>query len=127
MDDATIAALLNRLGKQTAKGNSWSKTRVRTLRASHGIAAYRKGEREERGELVLAEVAERFQVDPFHVRRLILSGTLPARQACKGAPWIISQEAIDAPDIRAILSRKASPKLDPQQQSIDFQASVPAS
>ena len=121
IDDATIAALLNRLGKQTAKGNSWSKMRVRALRASHGIAAYRKGEREKRGELVLAEVAERFQVDPFHVRRLIRSGTLAARQACKGAPWIISQETIDAPDIRAILSRKASPKLDPQQQSFDFQ------
>ena len=121
IDDATIAALLNRLGKQTAKGNSWSKTRVRTLRASHGIAAYRRGEREERGELVLTEVAERFQVDPFHVRRLIQSGTLPARQACKGAPWIIAQEAIDAPDIRAILSQKASSELDPRQQSFDFQ------
>ena len=121
LNDAAIAALLNRLGKQTAKGNSWNKTRVRMLRASHGIAVYRRGEREERGELTLSEVAERFHVDPFHVRRLIHSGTLPARQACKGAPWIISQEAINTPDIQSILSRKASSKPDPRQQCFGFQ------
>ena len=53
LDDAGIAGLLNRLGKRTVKGNSWNKSRVASLRASNGIAVFRKGEPAERGELSL--------------------------------------------------------------------------
>ena len=118
--DAQMAGLLNRLGKKTAKG-SWNRNRVRSLRNSHGIAVYRKGERRERGELVLQEAAERLEVDPWHVRRLIGNGVLPARQACKGAPWLIAETDLELPEVRAALAGKAPLTPDPNQQVLCFQ------
>ncbi len=102
--DELIAGLLNRLGKKTSKGNSWNKDRVRAFRSRRRIAACRDGERRERNELVLSEVASRLEVDPSAVRRLIAVGLLPARQACKGAPWIIDAGDLDSPRIAAALA-----------------------
>ena len=121
LPDELIAGLLNRLGKKTGKGNSWTKSRVCSFRSSHGVAAYRKGERQERGELILSEVAERLSMDPATVRRLIRSGALPARQACKGAPWIIREDALDNPDVLARLAGRCPPTENPNQESFDFQ------
>jgi len=87
MPDMGIAAALNRTGKTTAKGHSWTRTRVASLRKDHNIAVYRDGERAERGEATLDEAAERLAVSPATVRRLIVEGVLPASQICKGAPW----------------------------------------
>jgi hypothetical protein len=60
--DQGITAILNRLGKRTAKGHTWTETRVRTFRNDHQIAAYREGERAERGELTLPEAAQMLAV-----------------------------------------------------------------
>jgi hypothetical protein len=85
MPDMGIAAALNRAGKTTAKGHSWTRTRVASLRKDHNIAVYREGERAERGEVTLDEAAEALAVSPATVRRLIVEGALPANQSCKGA------------------------------------------
>lgn len=121
LPDPQIAGLLNRLGKTTAKGHSWNWSRVRSVRNSHGIAVYRKGERGERGELVLQEAADRLGVSQWVVRRLIGKGVLPARQACKGAPWLIAESALDLPQVRAAMAGKAPLTTDPNQQVLDFQ------
>jgi excisionase family DNA binding protein len=84
-----IAAALNRIGKTTAKGHLWTRTRVASLRKDHNIAVYREGERAERGEVTLDEAAEVLAVKQATVRRLIVEGALPASQSCKGAPWTI--------------------------------------
>jgi len=55
--DAAIAAILNRCGKRTGKGNTWTESRVRSHRSAHGIAAYRDGEMADRGELTLEQTA----------------------------------------------------------------------
>ena len=57
MPDAAVAALLNRSGKRTAKGHTWTEARVRSFRGDHRIAVYREGERAERGEMTLHETA----------------------------------------------------------------------
>ena len=54
-----------------------------------GIAVYRDGEMRERNETKLVEAAEHLSVNEKTVRRLIRSGAIQARQACKGAPWVI--------------------------------------
>src|SRR5207237_847932 len=69
--DAGIAAILNRCGKCTGKGNSWTESRVRSHRSAHGIAVYRDGEMAERGELMLEEAARRLTVSKMTVLRLI--------------------------------------------------------
>ena len=89
MPDMAIAAALNRAGKTTGKGNSWTRARIASLRNDHNIAVYREGERAERSEATLNEAAETLAVSPATVRRLIAEGVLPANQSCKGAPWVI--------------------------------------
>jgi hypothetical protein len=71
--------------------------------------------------LVLAEAAQRLEVDPWRVRRLIQRGILPARQACKGAPWLIAAQALDRPEVREGLAGKGPLTTDPNQQVLDFQ------
>lgn len=118
--DPGIAMLLNRLGKRTGKGNRWNRLRVRSLRNAHGIAVYREGEREERGELVLQAAAERLGVDPSRVRKLIRSGLLPARQACQGAPWLILERDLDSPQLREQLAAGTALPEDDRQGTLDF-------
>ena len=93
--DERIAAIINRLGHRTAHGYTWTATRVCSLRNNHGIASYREGERQERGELTVDEVAAALQVTPTTVLRLIRRKDLPAKQACRNAPWTIRQVDLD--------------------------------
>ena len=53
-----IAAILNRSGKLTGHGATWTRTNVRGLRNTNGIPIYREGERAERGEIMLDEAAD---------------------------------------------------------------------
>lgn len=118
--DAGIAAILNRCGKRTGKGNSWTESRVRSHRSAHGIAAYRDGEVAERGELTLEQTAQRLNVSKMTVLRLIGSGAIEASQVCKGAPWAIPETALAGIDPRAALRRRPRPE-NPDQQSLVFQ------
>ena len=121
LPDELIAGLLNRLGKKTGKGNSWTKSRVCSFRSARRIAVYREGERQERGELILSEAADQLAAAPVVIRRLIRSGILPARQACKGAPWIIRREALELPEVLAGLSQRGPLTPHPNQTNLDFQ------
>jgi excisionase family DNA binding protein len=117
MADMGIAAALNRTGKTTAKGHSWTRTRVATLRNIHGIAVYREGERAERGEATLDEAAETLAVSPATVRRLIIEGALPANQICKGAPWVIRTADIQSAEVASAAERrrKHAPRTPPSE------------
>lgn len=88
-DDA-IAAVLNRLGLRSGKGNTWTELRVRSLRAEHRIPVFRPDQ--PRDWLTLAEAAARLRVSTTSVRRLIRTGALPARQVVPSAPWVISPD-----------------------------------
>lgn len=118
--DAGIAAILNRCGKRTGKGNTWTESRVRSHRSAHGIAVYRDGEMAERGELTLEQTARRLAVSKMTVLRLIDSGVIQARQACKGAPWAIPEAELAGLDARAALVRRPQPE-NSDQQSLAFQ------
>lgn len=118
--DGGIAAILNRAGKRTGKGNSWTEARVRSHRNAHGIAVYREGEIAERGEMTLEQAADRLKVSKMTVLRLIAGGTIQASQACKGAPW-----AIPEAQLAGLEPLRPSPRRpvtdDPDQQTFDFQ------
>ena len=51
MRDEAIASILNRSGKSTGRGNSWTSARVASLRNYQKIVPYREGEQAERGSL----------------------------------------------------------------------------
>ena len=57
MPDWAIAALLNRLGRRTGKGNSSREANVRGFHNKRSIPVYREGERQERSEMTLSEAA----------------------------------------------------------------------
>ncbi len=120
MPDETIAAVLNRSGKSTGHGNSWTRGRICSLRHQYDIAIYRVGERAERGEATLDEAAAALAISKSTVRRLITSGALPARQLCKGAPWIIQQTDLERDEVRhqADARRSRRPPPDERQQNL---------
>lgn len=110
MPDKAIAAILNRAGKSTGRDNGWTQSRVCTFRSHHGIAVYRDGERLDRGELTLAEAATKLNVSPMTVLRLIRDGMIPARQFCRGAPWVIKEEILEHSEVqRAATGRRKQP------------------
>ena len=106
--DMTIASLLNRMGRRTGKGHSWKKASVCGFRNRRGIPPYREGERQERGEMTLTEAAAALNVDYQKAHRLIQEGSLPARQLCPAAPWIIL--AADVERLRTV-ERPEMPQL----------------
>jgi excisionase family DNA binding protein len=120
MPDETIAAVLNRSGKTTGHGNSWTQGRICSLRRQHDIAVYRDGERAERGEVTLDEAAAALALSHSTIRRLIAEGALPAEQHCKGAPWTIRQADLERGEIRqqADLRRARRPPPDERQQNL---------
>jgi hypothetical protein len=93
--DSIIAATINRLGHRTAHEHTWTAPRVCSIRNSHGIAPYRDGERQERSELTVDEVATILELAHTSVLRLIRQKSLVAKQACRNAPWTIRQDDLD--------------------------------
>ncbi|HMK89268.1 MAG TPA: helix-turn-helix domain-containing protein, partial [Methylocystis sp.] len=120
MPDQTIAALLNRLGKVTGFGKSWTRGRICSLRHQYDIAIYREGERDERDEATLEEAATALTLSTTTIRRFIVEGALPATQACKGAPWIIRRADLEREEMRrrAAARRSRRPPSDQRQQDM---------
>ena len=104
----------------TPKGNPWIEARVRAFRTGHGIAVYREGERQERNELTLQEAAERLDVSKMTVLRQIQRGVIPARQACKGAPWAISTDALEQARLGQADSEEGPVTADPRQETLEI-------
>jgi DNA invertase Pin-like site-specific DNA recombinase len=121
MPDQAIAAVLNRAGKTTGRGNGWTRSRVCILRNHRGIAPYRNGERSERGETTLEEAAVVLKVSEATVRRLIKLAVLPARQLCKGAPWVIRTADLQS---EAVQGAAADRRLRHPQSQDDRQNSM---
>jgi excisionase family DNA binding protein len=93
--DGMIASILNRMGRRTAHNETWNARRVCSVRNNHGIAVYREGERQDRGELTTRETAAMLRINPTTVLRMIRDGHLPAKQACVNAPWVLRKEDVD--------------------------------
>ena len=120
MPDAGIAGLLNRLGKRTAKGHSWTRNRVCCFRNDHQIPVHEEGERQSRNELTLEETAKRLAVSTMTVRRLIKRKVLPATQICVGAPWVIQESDLSLPTVTSAL-RDTPPTANDKQGILNFQ------
>jgi excisionase family DNA binding protein len=123
MSDKQIAAQLNRLGVETAKGHTWTRIRVGNFRTVHEIPNYSPGEREARGELTLEEAASRLGVSYSTVQRLIQRRQLPAHQVCPGGPWTVQADEVEAFRTQKGMSRPpknrpSSPHQD--QQTLEF-------
>jgi Helix-turn-helix domain len=123
LPDESIAAILNRSGKSTGRGNNWTRGRVCALRQHQRIAPYREGERAERGEVTLNEAAAALSVSPSTILRMLRNGALPGQQLCKGAPWIIRSQDLKREDVRREAEARRGrrpPSGDPRQKTLGF-------
>ena len=115
MPDRLIASFLYRAKKTTGQGNSWTVARLRAFRSNHNIPVHRGGEMRERNEMKLEEAAAHLSVSERTARRLIHSGTITARQVCKGASWVIDATALPE------YVQDVPPAKDPRQEVLKLQ------
>lgn len=85
-DDDEITEVLNKSGRQSSHGRPFTKSMIAWIRFKHKIPVVKL---KRPGELTVAEVAERFGVNPGVVHYWIAHQVLPTRQRKPGRPhWI---------------------------------------
>jgi transposase-like protein len=88
--DAVIAGILNRQGRRTARGLSYTASRVQSLRHHYTIACYQPAEQPQDGPvLTIAEAAAQLGVAPSTLHRWLGDGFIAGEQPTPGAPWRI--------------------------------------
>jgi hypothetical protein len=96
--DHDIAASLNRLRLRTRAGNTWTASRVNSLRQRLRLVDY--DETRATPLLTLNQAADRLGVGSWVVRGLITCGLLEATQVVPCAPWQIDPAVLDTDAIR---------------------------
>jgi excisionase family DNA binding protein len=114
LPDEQIARVLNRLGYRTGHGNSWTKSRVTTLRSTHGIPIFDRSTVASSCWLTMDQAAVALGVSARTVHRLIVRRTLPATQPVPYAPWSIHRADLDLEAVqRAVTAVKTKGRLPP--------------
>lgn len=103
--DSQMARILNLLKIKTASGKSWIAARVKSYRYKYKIAAFDPDTYARKGWVNLHQAAERLDIAPMAVLRLIRAKIIEARQVIKYAPWIIEKEQLQTPAVLAAISR----------------------
>jgi hypothetical protein len=93
--DEQIAATLNRLRLRTGVGNAWNEMRVYSVRHHHQLPAFDPNKCNP-SEVNLDQAAQRLNLSPPSIRKLIDEKILPGYQIVECAPWQIPIEALNA-------------------------------
>jgi hypothetical protein len=88
--DTQIAGILNRQGRRTARGLSYTASRVQSTRHYWGIPCHHKNTGQQEGELVtVAHAAAELGLAPSTLHRWLGDGFIAGEQDTPGAPWRI--------------------------------------
>lgn len=88
--DAVIAGILNRQGRKTATGLSFTANRVSSLRTHWNIPCFEPGQQTSEGECMTVErAAQTLGVAPSTLHRWLNDGFIVGEQITPGAPWRI--------------------------------------
>jgi len=88
--DATIAHILNRQHRRTARGLSFTAGRVQSLRHHHEIARHQPDDDPQVGELLtVADAAKELGLAASTLHRWLGDGFIAGEQLTPGAPWRI--------------------------------------
>lgn len=123
MRDSAIASTLNRLGRMTSRGNTWTESRVAALRFNSEIPGYDKSRNSE--VITMDEAAKLLGISPMSVHRLIEQGIIAAVQHVPYAPQIIMKETLNSLQVQKAVDRiKSKTRVplpaDPNQQMLNF-------
>lgn len=88
--DAITAGILNRQHRTTARGLSFTASRVASLRTHWHIPCHQPGASQDEGELLnVAQAARELQIAPSTLLRWLNDGFVVGEQVTPGAPWRI--------------------------------------
>jgi DNA invertase Pin-like site-specific DNA recombinase len=88
--DAVIAPILNRQGRRTARGLSFTAGRVQSLRHHYEIPCHTSTDDPKEGEpLTVADAAEQLGLAASTLHRWLADGFITGEQLTPGAPWRI--------------------------------------
>jgi excisionase family DNA binding protein len=121
--DEQIAATLNRLRLRTGVDNAWNESRVYSVRHRFQLPAF-DADHCRRNEITLKEAAQRLNLSPPSVRKMIDEKILPASQVLECAPWQIPVEALDSEVVRRMATKLRNRVRIPQSQSSQEQQSI---
>ena len=117
--DHEIAACLNRLRLRTGAGNTWTASRVLSLRKRLHLVDYDGSAA--KPMLTLYQAADRLGVGPWVVRQLIRRGLLDATQVVPCAPWQIDPAMLDTDAVRRAAKAVEGRTLRPRSRVADSQ------
>jgi hypothetical protein len=117
--DHEIAASLNRLRLRTGAGNTWTASRVLSLRKRLHLVDY--DEAATKPMLTLYQAADRLGVGPWVVRQLIRRGLLDATQVVPCAPWQIDPAMLDTDAARRAAKAVEGRTVRPRSRVADSQ------
>jgi DNA invertase Pin-like site-specific DNA recombinase len=88
--DAKIAGILNRQGRRTARGLSYTASRVQSLRHHWNIPCYQPTDQPQEGELLnVSAAAKQLGIAPSTLLRWLNDGFVAGEQLTPGAHWRI--------------------------------------
>jgi hypothetical protein len=117
LDDARLAAVLNRERIHTPSGQTWTVQRVKHYRRQEGIAAFNALEKAASGWLTQAETATRLGISPMSVHRLVRSRILAAEQHHPGLPMVICESSLSNSQLQKAVAALKSGHMRPLPQN----------
>jgi excisionase family DNA binding protein len=101
--DEEIARILNCHKLKTGQENSWTRTRVRSLRSSHKIAPFDRTKKTD--VMTMNEAARYLNVNAGTIRTLIRNGIVKAEQIIKHEPYEIERTELDKEIVKLSIER----------------------
>jgi transposase-like protein len=112
--DDMIASMLNKQGRTTATGMSFTTGRVQSLRHHWGIPRHQPSDDQPEGEQhTVADAARQLGLAPSTLHRWVNDGFVPGEQLTPGAPWRIRMTG----QLRGIVHRRRPRRLAARPRS----------
>lgn len=106
--DEDIAACLNRMGKKTATGKTWTSLRIASIRNANGIPS--PGAINKNSEyLTITQAAEKLEVTNHVIRCLIRQNILSATQVAPGAHYKIASKELSKDAVKQAIKDTGGP------------------
>lgn len=123
--DQDIAALLQRNGLRTGKGNRWTGARVVARRCRNDIACYNADRRTTEGWMNLSEAAAFLGVAPGTLRVAVGKGEVRGEHPLADGPWVFRRQDLETEAAQALVARvrrrRGNPaEASPEHETHDF-------